>query len=118
MNYKIVTFGDKEKKLLFDFNALALFDEVYGESLINAMGDEKKFGFRMIKILYYVGLKNGRDKGLTQNVVGNLIYNKMIEEGLSLEDLMKPIFNALDKSGMFKGINFSDELEELEEKNE
>lgn len=113
MNYEIVQFGDKEKKLLFDFNALALFDETYGESLISVMqGIDKNIGFRMIKILYYAGLKNGRDAGMTQDIVGKLLYKKMLDEELALEDLMNPIFKALDKGGMFKGVKFSEEIEE------
>lgn len=119
MNYEIVEFGDKEKRLLFDFNALALFDDVYRESIFSAMTNiEKNMGFRFVKVLYYVGLKNGRDKGLTQELVGQMLYKKMIDEGIELQDLMKPIFKALDKGGMFKGVNFADEIEELEAKNE
>lgn len=117
MNYELVAFGEKEKKLLFDFNALALFDETYGESLISVMQEiDKNIGFRMIKTLYYAGLKNGRDAGMTQDLVGKLLYKKMMDEDLALEDLIKPIFRALDKGGMFKGVKFS-EIEEIEEKN-
>lgn len=116
MNYVLIEFDEKEKKILFDFNALSLFEDVYGESLISAMGDETKFGFKMIRTLYYVGMKHGRDAGLTQNVVGNMIYEKMTNEGWDLEDLMKPILKALEKSGIFKDLNFDIE-EDDEEKN-
>lgn len=115
MNYYLINFGDKEKKLLFDFNAISLFDEIYGKSLINVISDQSQFGFRLIQTLYYVGLKNGRDQGITFSAVGNLLYKKMTDEDLGLDDLMRDIFKALDAGGLFKGAKFSDALEESEE---
>lgn len=110
-----VEFGDKEKELRFDFNAMSELEESFGKGIV-AVLNEEQVGFRLIREFYHKGLKHGRDRGLTLDRTGKMLMDKMHDEGISFDGLMKPIFEALDKSGLFgDDMNLSEEMEEMEE---
>jgi len=107
--------GDKEKTLRFDINAMAELEESFGKGIVSVLNEEQ-VGFRLIREFYHKGLKHGRDRGLTLERTGKMLMNKMNDEGISFEGLMKPIFDALDESGLFgDDVQLSDSLDEIEE---
>ena len=125
METVIVELGGKQRKLRYDFNAMSDFEQVTGQSLFNAM---QNMGIGTIRALYWAGLKH-QDKGLTLDRTGKMISKAMMEDGLSLENLMNPAVEALVQSGILPkealdGINeaesddFEDDDEEEEGKNE
>lgn len=117
-----VNFGEKEKELRIDLNAMAELEESFGKGVI-AILNEEQVGFRMIREFYHKGLKHGRDRGLTLDRTGKMLQEKMNDEELSFEELMNPVFEALDKSGLFgddvklSDAGEDDEDNEDEEKN-
>src|SRR5699024_1874841 len=113
-----VQFGDKEKTLRFDINAMAELEESFGKGIVSILNEEQ-VGFRMIREFYHKGLKHGRDRGLTLDRAGKMLQEKMDDENLSFEDLMTPVFEAIDKSGLFgDDLKLADDLEGDEEEEE
>lgn len=116
MRYVPVTFGDKEKNLLFTFSSISLFDKTYGKSFLWVLQNEEELGNYALQCLYYVGLKHGKDAGMTYEMAGQLINKKMSEEGLSLADFEK-LFNPIKEALELAGLISFEEVEEGEGKN-
>ncbi|MGM7683742.1 hypothetical protein ACSVDA_16515 [Cytobacillus sp. Hm23] len=116
MRYVDVQFGESKKQLKYDFNAMYEIEEQMGKGIV-AVLKEDQIGFRMIQIFYFAGMRHGKDRGMTLDYVGKLLTTKIQEEESSFEELMKPVLQALDKSGLF-GKNVKFDQEESLEKNE
>lgn len=100
-----VVLGGKEKRLRYDFNAISDIEVHFGKG-ISAIFNEEQIGFNTIRVFYWGGLK-WKDPGLTIERTGNLLFEKFQEydgEEEAFEALMKPIFKALNKSGLMKGL--------------
>ncbi|WP_193063476.1 hypothetical protein [Oceanobacillus oncorhynchi] len=114
-----VELGGEEKRLRFDFNAMADFEEVMGYGLFAAL-QESQIGFKTIRAFYWAGLR-WKEKGLTLERTGNLL-SKELSEGTELQDLMEPIEKALMNSGILPDQDKQEESDtdqdEDEEKNE
>lgn len=66
---------DKPRKLLYDFNALILVEELTGKKMINREADAAPFipNTKDIRSLAYAGLVH-EDPTLTEQYVGSLIF--------------------------------------------
>jgi hypothetical protein len=117
-SYVEVELNGKNKLIKFDFNAVADVEEYFNKG-IGRIFHEDQVGLNTIRIFYWAGLK-WKDKGVTPQVVGNWLGEKL-QEGASIEELMQPILKALKLSGvMGKDLDEDideDEQEEQEEKN-
>lgn len=106
----------KDRYLKFDFNAMSDFEQVTGFSLFQSM---QNMGIGTIRALYWAGLKH-KDRGLTLERTGKML-SKEFENGAQLDDLIKPIMEALEESGIIpKGTSdeLDDETEDIEEEEE
>lgn len=108
-----VELDGKERNLKFDFNAMSDFESVMGFSLFQAM---QNMGIGTIRALYWAGLKH-KEKGLTLDRVGKML-TKEFQNGQELDDLIKPIIEALEESGIIPKGSMDDLDEEDEEDDE
>lgn len=97
--YVEIVINDQVKLMKFDYNAIADLEEHYGLG-ISEIVSKKRIGFATIRALYWAGLK-WKDKGITIQRAGNYI-NELIKEGQTFEQLMEPVKEALERSGLFK----------------
>jgi hypothetical protein len=93
----LIEIAGQEKRLKYDFNAIADIEEKANMSIGEMFTDEKA-GFHTIRLLLWGGLKH-EDRGITVQRVGLLIQNH-IEEGGTLAELLEPIGKALNNSGI------------------
>lgn len=95
--YVSVEFGGEEKLLRFDFNAIADMEEHFGKGLASIFREEN-IGFRTVRGLYWAGLR-WKERGLTVERTGHLLQEKMEQEGVTIQDLLEPVMEAINKSG-------------------
>ena len=95
-----IEIGGKNKRLRYDFNAVADIEEKSGKGL-GSLFSEQNIGLYSIRLLLWGGLK-WEDPGLTIQRTGQLIQ-QFIEDGNTLENLMPYIEEAINKSGLFSG---------------
>lgn len=93
-----IEIGGKNKRLRYDFNAIADIEEKSGKG-IGQLFDEQSIGLYSIRVLLWGGLK-WEDQGLTIQRTGKLVQ-QFIEDGNSLEDLIPYVEEAINKSGLF-----------------
>ncbi|MFK7695407.1 hypothetical protein [Paenibacillus sp. HJGM_3] len=93
--YVEVELGGSTRQLRFDFNAICDIEEKFGKG-VAAIFSEEQIGFNLVRLFYWAGLK-WRDRGLTVERVGQMLY-KEIEAGQNLNDLLQPIMKALKQS--------------------
>ena len=111
-----VTINGEEKQLRFDINSTSDLEEYFGKGIAGILQTEQ-MGFRLVRAFYWAGLK-WKDRGLTLERTGKMLNNKVVEDGESLESLMKPVLKALEVSGLMgKDFKVPDEEEEEEVKN-
>jgi O-phosphoseryl-tRNA(Cys) synthetase len=110
MNYVTVQFGDKEKQLRFDFNAMADLEQHFGKGIAGIFNEEQ-IGFNTIRCFYWAGMK-WKDRGLTVERTGKMLMKKVDEDGSDIEELMKPILEALQASGLMGDMNAEEDEEE------
>ena len=111
--YVEVELGGKERLLKFDFNSVAEVEEYFGKG-IGAIFNEQQVGLNTMRIFYWAGLK-WKVKNVTPHLVGTWL-GESLQEGESMETLMRPIFKALQLSGiMGKAMDEEEEEEENEE---
>lgn len=103
--------GEELKPFRLDFNAVADLEELLGKGL-NAILNEENMGFHTIRAFYWAGLKF-KERGLTVTKAGHYVQ-QMLSEGRELEDLMKPITDALLASGIVKEVD-TENVEEVED---
>jgi hypothetical protein len=96
VTYETVTLGGKDRLLKFDVLAAFEIEEKFGKGL-PAIMNEEQIGFRLIVTFYWAGLK-WKEQGLTMQRVANMLNKEITENGVNFADLMKPVFNALNKS--------------------
>lgn len=113
--YVEIVVDDKVKFMRYDFNAMADLEEYFGLGITEIVS-EKRIGFSTIRALYWTGLK-WKDKGLTLERTGKMVQS-LIKEGQSFQDLMVPVKDALDRSGIFKKKDKDAEGEEDNESDE
>ena len=106
-----IEINGEEKKLRFDVNAVSDIEEYFGKG-IGVIFSEEQVGFRTIRAFFWAGLK-WRDRGLTIERAGKFVQ-ALIDQGESIETMMKPIMKALQMSGVM-GKEELDELEMIEE---
>ena len=87
---------DKERKLRFDINALADWEEVTGKSLARITSGA--IGLSLMRSLLWAGLKH-EDRSLTIDRVGVLLQQQ-IETGADLGTVAGSIQKALERSGL------------------
>ncbi len=104
-----VTFGDKEKQLRYDFNAMADLEEKVGHNAALLLFPDNT-GFRSLRYLYWAGLK-WRDRGITLQRVGKLLEGKL-DEGMTLNELYDPVLEALQSAGLLQSRGGSDDATE------
>ena len=107
-----VEIAGKQKQLRFDFNAMVAFEELMGYGLYMALQDGQ-IGFRTIRAFYWAGLR-WKDKGLTPDRVGMMLSDE-IADGKDLLELMDPINEALEASGVLGNMDEDDEDEAEDE---
>lgn len=97
------------KRMRFDFNAVSDLEDRFDMGIAEMM-TERRVGFRIIRGLYWAGLK-WQDKGLTMERAGNIVQTMIKEEGATFQDLMIPVKEAIERSGLFnkKGNSEGDE---------
>lgn len=69
---------DKERRLVFDLNALCELEEKYG-SIDKGMKELQKGSLKAIRYMLYLGLLN-EDESMTEKKVGKLITMQNIKE--------------------------------------
>ena len=106
-----IEIGGKNKRLRYDFNAVADIEVKSGKGL-ESLFSEQNIGLNSIRLLLWGGLK-WEDPGLTIQRTGQMIQ-QFIEDGNELEDLMPYIEEAIDKSGLFGSSESSDESKNAE----
>lgn len=106
--YVEIVINGNVKIMKFDYNAVADLEEYYGLGIAEIVS-KKRIGFSTIRALYWAGLK-WKDKGITIQRAGNYI-NELVKEGQTFEELMEPVKEALERSGLFK-FNKTDETGE------
>jgi len=110
-----VVLNGEEKRLRFDFNAMADFEEVMGYGLFAAL-QESQIGFKTIRAFYWAGMR-WKEKGLTLERTGNMLSEEL-SNGTELQDLMNPIEKALINSGIIPDQDEQDELESEQDEEE
>src|SRR5699024_126231 len=108
-----VELDGKDSNLKFDFNAMSDFESVMGFSLFQA---KQNMGIGTIRALYWAGLKH-QEIVLTLDHVGNML-TKEFQNSQELDDLIKPIIEALEASGIIPTGSMDDLDEEDEEDDE
>jgi len=106
--YVEIVINGNVKIMKFDYNAVADLEEYYGLGIAEIVS-KKRIGFSTVRALYWAGLK-WKDKGITIQRAGNYI-NELVKEGQTFEELMEPVKEALERSGLFK-FNKTDETGE------
>lgn len=109
--YVSVELGGVERKLRYDFNAIVELEEYFGKG-IGAILNEEQVGFRVMRAMYWAGLKTYNRK-LTIEQVGKWLQEE-VESGKGLDELFEPVTEALKASGL---LGEMDDVEEGEEKN-
>ena len=97
--YVEIVINGNVKIMKFDYNAVADLEEYYGLGIAEIVS-KKRIGFSTVRALYWAGLK-WKDKGITIQRAGNYI-NELVKEGRNFEELMEPVKEALERSGLFK----------------
>lgn len=111
--YVNVEIGGKGRQLRFDFNAVSDLEDYFGKG-IGAILSEEQVGFKVLRGMYWAGLK-WNNRGLTLPKVGDWLQKKL-EGGMDMDDLSEPIIKALQYAGLI-GTTEDIEEEEQEEKN-
>jgi hypothetical protein len=100
---------DKPRNLLFDVNAIADVEEVLGKG-IGEVFKEENAGFSMIRALLCHGLKH-EDQSMTPTRAGKMMQ-KALESGVSLQEIMEKVTEAIAKSEVFPKAQPEDEAED------
>ena len=106
-----IEIGGKNKRLRYDFNAVADIEEKSGKGL-GSLFNEQNIGLYSMRLLLWGGLK-WEDPGLTIQRTGQMIQ-QFIEDGNDLEDLTPYIEEAINKSGLFGSSESSGESKNAE----
>ena len=96
-----IELGGKNRKIRFDYNALADLEQGLGQPIQKYFADVSNIGFNFLRILVWAGLKSS-DPGLTIQRAGMFI-NQALEEGMDLDTLTKTFLEALHENQAFKG---------------
>lgn len=91
---------DKQRKLKFDFNALADVEAVLGAG-VGYIFKQENMGFNAIRALYWAGLK-WQDKGLTMERTGKILQKCIQEEKTDMKKLGEDLTEAMFASGIIK----------------
>lgn len=110
--YVQVTFGDEVKLLRFNFNAVADTEEYFGRG-IGYIFKEEQVGFSLCRALYWAGLK-WKDPGLTIQRTGQMLQEKMEQEGIGVAELMPDILKALEYGDILGGKKQEEEVKQEE----
>lgn len=94
-----IELGGKNRRIRFDYNALADLEQMSGTSIQKLFSDTGNIGFNFIRMLVWAGLKSS-EPGLTVQRAGALI-NQSIEAGTSLDVIAKTFMEELSKSSAF-----------------
>lgn|SRR5690606_12688582 len=109
--YVEVELGGAVRKLRYDFNAIVELEEYFNKG-IGAILNEEQVGFRVIRAMYWAGVR-AFNKKVTIDQVGNWLQEE-IENGKGIEELFEPITKALQVSGLLGDL---EDAKEDEEKN-
>lgn len=109
--YVNVELGGRSRQLRFDFNAVADLEDHFGKG-IRAILSEEQVGFKVLRGMYWAGLK-WNNRGLTLPRVGDWLQEKL-EAGTELEELFQPVVKALQYAGL---LGTTEDEGEQEEKN-
>jgi hypothetical protein len=93
--YLEVELDGKPRLLRFDFNSICEIEERFGKGIARIFSEEQ-VGFNVIRLFYWAGLK-WKDRGLTVDRVGQMLHTD-VAAGRSLDELLKPIMQALKLS--------------------
>ena len=74
-----IELAGKNRRIKFDYNALADLEKEAGAGIAKLFTDEANIGFNTIRLLVWSGLKH-EERGLTLNRAG-LMIEQYIEEG-------------------------------------
>ncbi len=109
--YVEVELGGSIRRLRFDFNAIIDLEEYFGKG-IGAIMSEEQVGFRVMRALYWAGLKSYNRRVNIEQV--GIWLQEEIENGKALDELFEPVTKALQASGL---LGETDDIEEVKEKN-
>lgn len=112
--YVEIELDGKLRKLRFDFNAIADLEEYFNKGLQVILAQEN-IGFNTIRAFYWIGLK-WQIHGLTLQTIGGYLQ-KELENGKDLTELVNPIVEALQRSGIIGDKKADQEETEEEIKN-
>lgn len=96
-------FVGKDRYLRYDLNAFADIERETGKSLQEFLGDGKSVGIDALRLLLWAGLK-WSDKRMDIETAGNVL-EAYIAEGSDLEELGEYIREAVEKSGIVRGLS-------------
>jgi len=93
---------DKTYDLRFDFNTLALYEEITGKSILITIqtGD---LGFFTVRNLIWAALVeqfNDNDRELSPKTTGDLIQDHWVQGGKTFKDLTILVLSAIRASGL------------------
>ena len=120
--FKEVTLNGEVVLLKFDFNAVCDLEDYFNKGIV-AILNEEQIGFKLIRALYWAGLK-WKNKTLTIEVMGRMIQKHLNDNpDADVMQLMKPAMDALkasrllgtNKKGEFDEEDFDEESQENEE---
>lgn len=94
--YVEVELGGKARLLRYDYNAVCDIEEQLGMG-VGAVFTQQQAGFRVVRVLYWAGLK-WKEQGITLQRVGQMLQDEMANNGTTILDLLKPVMKALKKS--------------------
>ena len=110
--YVEVELGGAVRKLRYDFNAIVDLENYFNKG-IGAILNEEQAGFRVIRAMYWAGVR-AFNKKVTIEQVGNWLQEE-IENGKGIEELFEPVTKALQASGLLG--DMEEVPEDGEEKN-
>lgn len=110
--YVEIELGGAKRRIRFDFNAVVELEEYFNKG-IGAILNEEQVGFRVMRAMYWAGMKTYNRK-LTIEQVGKWLQEE-VEGGKGLDELFEPVTEALKASGLLGEAD--DEQEDGEEKN-
>lgn len=109
LGYHRVTL-DKERRLRFDFNALADVEAVLGAG-VGHIFKEENMGFNSLRALYWAALK-WEDKGLTLDRTGKILQKVISEDIADMSQLGEYLTEAMYAGGIIKRKPEGEESEE------
>lgn len=90
-----------ERKLRFDINTVCELEDAMDKTLFDIL---RSPSFNSLRYLVWAGLK-WQDPALTASRVGELMQKHLIDEGKGWEAGLKPVMDALLRSGVMGSIS-------------